>query len=63
MKLSHTLHKLYSNKEQIKAYLDSVPENILKDLWQVDTIQSDRFNQWSKIAINQNTECKFFLQD
>lgn len=63
LKLSHTLHKLYSNKEQIKAYLDSVPENILKDLWQVDTIQSDRFNQWSKIAINQNTECKFFLQD
>lgn len=63
LKLSRILYNLYSYKNQIKTYLDSVPENILKDLWNVRTIEPDRFQQWLRIVIKLNPECNFLIND
>ena len=60
--LSRTVYNLYLNKDLIKQQLNSIPELVLKDLWKVQTILPDRFNQWLDIVTGINPECECLIQ-
>ena len=56
--LSRAVYNLYINKDVVQQKLKSIPETVLKDLWKVPVINSDRFGQWLTIVTNINPECE-----